>query len=136
MDPVSLIVAALAAGLAAAVKESAGDAVKVGYQRLKSLILGHSGDNEDVKSALEKHEQKPEVWTAPLKDALVESGADKDQEVVQAAHELAKLVDPQAAHAFEQYIENYGQVGMQINIGQVGQIGGISGPTGAPPEVR
>jgi hypothetical protein len=132
MDPVTLIVAALASGVAAAVKESAGDAVKAGYQQLKSLILRRFGGKEEVRYAVEKHEQKPESWAGTLRDALVESGADKDPEIVQAAHELAKLVDPEAARAFEQHIENYGPIDMQINIGQVGEIGGISGPRRRP----
>ena len=127
MDPVTLIVSALAAGAASALKESAGDAIKSGYEKLKSLILARAGHNEDLERVLEKHEEKPEVWSAPLKDMLVESGADKDPEIVDTAHELAKVVAP-AAKAFEQHIENYGRVDMQINIGQVGQIGNISGP--------
>ena len=128
MDPVTLIVTALASGAAAAVKDAAGDAVKAGYQRLKSLILERFGGREEVTYALQKHEEKPESFGGTLKDALVEAGADKDKEIVQAAQSLAELVNPEAARAFEQHIENYGSVGTQVNIGQVGQMGGISGP--------
>lgn len=45
--------------------------------------------------ALAQHEKKPEVWEAPLKDALVETGAEEDEAILQAADKLLKLVQPQ-----------------------------------------
>jgi hypothetical protein len=45
--------------------------------------------------ALAQHEKKPNVWEAPLKNALAETGADKDEAIVRAAEKLLKLVQPQ-----------------------------------------
>ena len=47
--------------------------------------------------ALAQIEKKPEVWAAPLKDALTESGVDKDEEILKQAQQVLKLVQPQQA---------------------------------------
>jgi hypothetical protein len=100
MDPLTLIVTALAAGVTAAVKQTSGEAVKDAYQALKGLIRRRMSGNSAAEVALEKHEEKPEVWEAPLKDALSEAGADQDEEIVEAARKLMTLIDPQNATKF------------------------------------
>ena len=97
MDPVTLIASALAAGAAAAAKDTASQAVKDAYAGFKALIQKRFTDRPEAEMALAKHEEKPKVWEAPLKDALVETGVDKDQEVLQMAQQLLKLVHPQQA---------------------------------------
>ena len=47
MDPISLIVAALAAGASAAVKDTAGQAVKDAYSGLKALVKRKLGVEPD-----------------------------------------------------------------------------------------
>jgi hypothetical protein len=95
MDPITVIVAALAAGAIAALQETASLAVKEGYAGLKSLIQECFAGRPEAELALAKYEQKPDVWQAPLKDELAEAGVDKDPAVVQAASQLLKLVQPQ-----------------------------------------
>lgn len=129
MDPITLILTSLAAGASATLNDTAGQAIKDAYVGLKSLLKRKFGGRLDGDMILEKHEQKPEVWREPLKEELTEAGADQDEEIVRAAHELAKLVDPGTARAFEQHIVNYGAVGQQFNIGQVGEIGSIGAPS-------
>jgi hypothetical protein len=99
MDPVSLIVSALAAGATAALKETASQAARDAYARLKILIQKRFAGKPEAETALVQHEKKPEVWEAPLKDALVETGTDKDEAVLQAAEILLKLVQPQQVGA-------------------------------------
>lgn len=95
MDPTALIVTALAAGAAAALQETASLAVKDGYTALKGLIQQRFAGQPAAELALTKHEEKPDVWQAPLKEALAETGADKDPAIVEAAQGLLKLVQPQ-----------------------------------------
>jgi len=95
MDPVSLIVSALAAGATAALKETASQAAKDAYAKLKALIQKRFAGKPEAEMALVQHERKPEVWEAPLKDALAETGTDKDEAILQAAEMLLKLVQPQ-----------------------------------------
>lgn len=95
MEPITLIVSALVAGATAALKETTSQAVKDAYSGLKALIQKHFAGKPEAEMALGQHEKKPEVWEAPLKNALAETGADKDEAILQAAEKLLKLVQPQ-----------------------------------------
>jgi hypothetical protein len=93
MDPITLIVTALAAGAAAGAKPTAEQAIKDTYAGLKNLIQ-HRFSQVDVKPL----EQKPE--SIPKRDSIAEdligAGADKDPEVLQLAQELIKLIESKA----------------------------------------
>jgi hypothetical protein len=95
MEPTTLIISALVAGATAALQETASQAVKDAYAGLKALIQKRFAGQPEAEMALAQHEKKPEVWEAPLKDALAETGADKDKALLQAAERLLKLVQPQ-----------------------------------------
>jgi hypothetical protein len=99
MDPITLIVTALASGVTAAIQDASGEAIKDAYQGLKNLVRRRLTGNSAAEVALEKHAEKPEVWDAPLKDALSEAGADQDKELVEAAQRLMALIDPEQAAA-------------------------------------
>lgn len=108
MEPVSLIVTALTAGAAVALKDTASQAVKDAYGGLKTLIQKRFAGQPEAEMALAQIEKKPEVWAAPLQDALAESGLDKDEEILKQAQQVLKLVQPQQAS----------QGKYNINIGQ------------------
>jgi hypothetical protein len=110
MEPITLIVTALAAGAAAGMQDVAGEAVRNAYQSLKDAILRHFGDRPEVSVALTKAEAKPEVWAEPLKDALQEAGADQEPEIVEAAQEVMKVAEPAAASAGKYNVTIHGNV--------------------------
>ena len=112
MDPVTVIVSALVAGAAAGAKDTASQAVKDAYNGLKTLIQKRFSGKPEAEMALAQHEKKPEVWEAPLKDALVNTGVDKDKAILQSAEKLLKLVQPQ-------------QVGMGKYSVQIGEAQGV-----------
>jgi hypothetical protein len=93
MDPITLILTALVAGAA----KAAGDTIPDAYKGLKALIQKKFAGKPEAEMALAKHEEKPKVWEEPLKDALVEAGVDKDEEILKAAQELLKQLKPQDA---------------------------------------
>ena len=97
MEPVSIIVTALTAGAVAALKDTASQAVKDAYSGLKTLIQKRFAGQPEAEMALAQIEKKPEVWAAPLQDALAESGLDKDEEILKQAQQVLKLVQPQQA---------------------------------------
>jgi hypothetical protein len=97
MEPTSLILAALAAGAAAAAQDTASQAIKDAYAGLKSLVQKCFADKPEAEITLAQHEKKPDVWKEPLKDALTETGADKDEEIIRQAQQVMKLVNPQQA---------------------------------------
>lgn len=97
MDPVTLILTALTAGAVASAKETANQAVKDAYNGLKALVKSRFTSKPAAEVALAEHEKKPDIWKAPLEEGLKEAGLDQDQEVIAAAQQLMKLVQPQQA---------------------------------------
>ncbi|MCY7320595.1 MAG: hypothetical protein LH660_02040 [Phormidesmis sp. CAN_BIN36] len=92
MDPITVILTALVAGTAKAV----GDVVPDAYKELKTLIYKKFAGKPEAEMALAKHEEKPEVWKEPLKEALEESGIDENDEIYKAAQALLKQLSPEA----------------------------------------
>jgi hypothetical protein len=97
MDPITLILTALASGAPLVAKGVAGEVIKDAYNSLKARIQDKFTGKPDAELTLAKHEEKPEVWEAPLKEALVEADVDQDQPLIEAAQKLLELVNPQQA---------------------------------------
>ena len=95
MDPVTLIVTALATGAAAAAKDIGGDAVKSAFNGLKALIAKKFGGKADVENAVAQVEQKPESAgrKETLKEELQAAGADQDQELLAQVQAFLKLLE-------------------------------------------
>lgn len=92
MDPITLILTALATGTA----KVAGDAVPDAYKELKAMIQKKLAGKPEAEIALAKHEEKPDVWKEPLKEAITESGLDKDAEILRMAQVLLEQLNPEA----------------------------------------
>ena len=75
MDPISLIIAALAAGAIAGVKDTAGQAVKDAYTGLKALLRRRFAGNRKAEAALDQAERQPESDQALLAQHLRAAGA-------------------------------------------------------------
>ncbi len=98
MDPVSVVLAALAAGATAAAKDSASQAVKDAYDGLKALVKKRFEKKKpQAEMALAEYEKDPDTWEKPLQKSLVETGADQDEAIVRQAQQVLKLVNPQQA---------------------------------------
>lgn len=97
MDPLTIITTAVAAGAAASAKDVATQAVKDGYAAFKALLLRKFGSKEDVVSAVQGVEKKPESQgrQETLKEELEASGADQDAELVEQAQALFELLKKQ-----------------------------------------
>jgi hypothetical protein len=93
MDQVTLIVAALVAGAAAGLKDSASSAVKDAYNGLKGLAQRRLAGRPGGELVLARHEQDPQVWDKPLVQELTEAGAGGDPALVAAAQALMQLLD-------------------------------------------
>ena len=77
MDPVTMVVAALAAGAGAGVKDTATAAVKDAYAGLKGLLAERFRDKPGAELALREHESSPQTWEAPLTSFVREVGVDE-----------------------------------------------------------
>jgi hypothetical protein len=93
IEPVSLIITALASGAAAALKDSAGEAVKSAYEALKGLVRRKLKGRAQAEAALRHHEDKPELHQQALGQELALVGAGSDEEIIRAAKKLLGLLD-------------------------------------------
>ena len=128
MDPVTLIVTALAAGAASAYQDDAKGAVKTALARLRGLVKKRFKDPANGEYVLEKHASAPEIWRPALQQELAESGAGNDAELVAAALELLRLLDVPGTRAGESAVIVRDSQGFQIgdhNI-QVNTSGGVT----------
>jgi len=113
MDPITLIVTALAAGAALGLQDTASAAVKDAYASLKALVKRRLGGEPGAELALSRHEQAPETWQAPLKAELAQAGAEGDGELIAAAKALLDLAG-EAGKAGKYAVDVRGVQGVQI----------------------
>jgi hypothetical protein len=99
VDPVTLVVAALAAGAGAGVKDAAAQGIRDAYAALRSLVLRRVAGTPGGEVAVRQHEADPGTWQAPVAKVVRESGAGEDAEVLEAAERLMTLLDPEGAAA-------------------------------------
>lgn len=114
MDPITLILTALAAGAASGLQDSASSAVKSAYAGLKALVKKHLSGRPAGEVALAEYEAAPEVWEPPLTAQLKAAGAGRDAELVAAAQALMRLVDEAGSRAGKYAVDVHGSQGVQV----------------------
>lgn len=119
MDPVSLIVAALAAGALAGAQNTATEAVKDAYAGLKALVRRAFAKQPAGEVVLARHEEKPEQYEKALEAELIEADAGRDESVVAAAERLMALLDPPGTQAGKYIVDVRGGQGVQVGDGNV-----------------
>jgi hypothetical protein len=123
MDPVTLIVTALAAGASAgtleALKDEVRDAAKRAYAKLRGLAQRRVAGRPDGVLALERHESAPQKWESVLAGELTEAGAASDADLVAAAIALMELVDGAGARAGKYNVTIKGSKGVQVGDGNI-----------------
>lgn len=97
MDPISVVLAALAAGATAAAQDTTSQAVKDAYAGLKALVKKRFAGKSQAEIALTEYEKDQDTWQKPLQKSLVETGADQDETIVRQARQVLNLVNPQQA---------------------------------------
>jgi hypothetical protein len=113
MDPITLIVTALATGAASGTADAAASAVKDTYARLRALVVRRLGGTRDAELVLAKHDQAPEVWRGPLMAELADAAADLDLDLVRAAQALMALVN-KAGTTGKYTVDVRGAQGVQV----------------------
>jgi hypothetical protein len=123
VDPVTLIVSALAAGASAgaldALKDDVKDAVKAAYARLRMLARKRVAGRPDGGLALERHEASPKQWESVLTGELIEAGAASDADLVAAAKAVMQLVDAAGGRAGKYNVTVENSKGVQIGDGNI-----------------
>jgi hypothetical protein len=114
MDPITLIVTALAAGAALGTQDTVSAMVKDAYAGLKALVKKRLSGRPGAELVLARHEQAPETWRAPLMAELAEIGADGDRDLITAAKALLDLVGDAQGRAGKYTADVRGAQGVQI----------------------
>ncbi len=114
MDPVTLIVTALAAGAASALQDGVSVAVKDAYARLKALVKKRFADRPKGELVLAQHEAAPQTWQAPLAAALSAAGAGSDADLVAAAQALMCLADEAGSRSGKYVVTVRDSQGVQV----------------------
>jgi hypothetical protein len=89
MDPVTMIVSAIAMGAATGLTDTASAVVQDAYAALKGLIIGRYPD-VDVAAVENKPESKPKRES--LAEDLADAGAEHDADLVEAARQVIAAV--------------------------------------------
>jgi RIP homotypic interaction motif len=121
MDPITVIVMALAAGVSSgaldALKDDAKGTAKAAYAKLRGLLTKKVAGNQVAEVALAQYDNNPKVWEAPLTDSLKQVGAGNDAELVAVAQQLMDLVDKAGSRAGKYNVTIHGGQGIQVGDG-------------------
>ena len=121
MDPITLIVAALAAGAASGaldeVKDGAKAGLKAAYEKLRGLARRRVAGDQLGELVLAAHENAPDTYTAPLTERLAEHGAADDADLVAAAKAVMDLIDAAGAKAGKYNVTVNNSHGVQVGDG-------------------
>jgi hypothetical protein len=105
MDPVSVVLAALATGATTAIQDTASQAVKDAYAGLKALVKKRFEKQPQAEMALAEYEYDQDTWKKPLQKSLVETGIDQDEALVRQAELLLELVNPRQASQSKYHVQ-------------------------------
>lgn len=123
MEPVTLIVAALAAGGSAgaieALKDDVKQRAKAAYAKLRELAKKRVAGRPDAELALERYETAPHKWEGLLTAELTEAGAADDAEFVAVAKALLELMDQAGAKAGKYNVTIRDSKGIQVGDGNI-----------------
>jgi hypothetical protein len=115
VEPISLILTALAAGAAKGSGESATSAVKDAYTGLRDALRRRFADKPAARSALEQYAAEPDDdWRATLETFLARAGADRDEAILAAAAAVMNGLDPEGARAGTYVVNLAGASGVQV----------------------
>lgn len=121
MEPVTLILAALAAGASAGVldslKEDVKEKAKIAYGKLRGLARKRVSGRPHGELALAEYESAPQKWGELLTAELTEAGAAQDDDLVAAARTLMELVDQRGAKSGKYSVTIKNSKGVQVGDG-------------------
>jgi hypothetical protein len=123
MDPITLIITALAAGASAgvidALKDDVKGSVKAAYGRLRDLVKRRFQGNASAEIILAEYEADPMTYEAPLTKKLAEAGAGDDVDLMAEAKALMELLNQEGAKSGKYNVTIKDSKGVQIGDGSL-----------------
>lgn len=117
MEPISLILAALLAGVVKGTSESAAKGVRDAYQGLRAALKRRLADKPAAQDAVEQYARDPEQWKGNVEVHLRQAGADADQAILEAAATVLRLAKQDAGMAGKYNVNLAGAQGVQVGDG-------------------
>jgi hypothetical protein len=121
MEPVTLILTALATGASAgafeALKDDAKEKAKAAYARLQGLVKKRVSGRPHGELALAEYASAPQKWEGLLTAELTEAGAAQDGDLVGAAEALMKIIDHAGAKSGKYNVTIKDSKGVQVGDG-------------------
>ena len=114
MEPISLILAALLAGVARGAGQSAAKAVQDAYVGLRNSLRRRLAGSPPAQDALEQYTRDPQAWKGNMEVYLRQAGADRDRAVLDAAASVMRLADPAGTRSGKYTINLAGAQGVQV----------------------
>ena len=114
MDPVTLIVGALAVGALEGAGETAATAVKDAYAALRTAISSRFAGHHTAEVVLAEHEKNPQVYEQPLAAQVRDTGAATDPRIVELAQALMRLMDDAGSRAGKYSVDLRDARGVQV----------------------
>jgi hypothetical protein len=123
MEPVTLILTALATGASAgtleALKDDAKENAKAAYARLHRLVKKRVAGRPHGELALAEYDSAPQKWEGLLTAELTEAGAAQDDDLVGAAEAFMKIIDQARAKSGKYNVTIKDSKGVQVGDGNV-----------------
>jgi hypothetical protein len=114
VDPVTLIVGALAAGALKGTGETASTVIKDTYAALKAAVAARFVEKQVPTGVLAEHEDDPETYEKPLAKKIQQTGAAEDPRIVELAQALVQLMDEDGTRAGKYLVDLRGAQGVQV----------------------
>jgi hypothetical protein len=114
VDPVTLIVGALAAGALKGAGETATVAVTDAYTALKTAVASRFAERQLSATVLAEYEDDPDTYEKPLAKKIQQTGAGEDPRIVELAQVLMRLMDQDGARSGKYTVDVRGAKGVQI----------------------
>lgn len=127
MDPITLIVTALATGAAAGLKPTAEKVIKDAYEGLKTLIKKKYERSQAAVPVLE-NDPASEAGKAVVRETLEKEGAGQDEDLLRQAQAVLQAIrahEPSAAQAAGVLIEDI-EAGASVNVRDIVTDGGFT----------
>jgi hypothetical protein len=114
VEPIALILAALVAGAAKGVGETASAAVTDAYAALRNALRRRLAGKPAALDAVDNYVEDPEEWRSNLEIHLRKAAVDTDPDVVAAATTVMQQVDPVGSGSGKYVVDLRGASGVQV----------------------
>lgn len=121
MEPVSIIVAALVSGAAAAAKETGAEAINDAYQGLKKLFIRQwkkaTDDEAKAEFLIQGLETNPEAIEQYVRDEVQKTMPDPDSDLLVHAQKLCELLEQNGHNVAKYNVKVEGSQGVAVGDG-------------------